>query len=565
MKTFRLNHLAAATATATAMVLATTGAAHAQSDADLRNSAKNPGEVLTYGLGYANQRYSTLDKINKTNVKKLAPVWSLSLENDFGEQGQPLVANGVMYVSNAKWTVAIDAKSGRQLWRTAVDFDPDTPRVVCCGVSNKGVALYNGLVLRGTLDAYMVALDQKTGKEVWKTKVIEWKDGYSITGAPLVADGVVITGVSGAEFGIRGFIAGYDAMTGKELWRRYTTAAPEDKGGDTWTVKDSYKNGGGSTWITGSFDPALDLVYWGTGNSGPWNPKYRGGDSLYTASVIAVRPKTGELIWHYQFTPNDMFDYDAVSELIQGELKVDGAVRKTVMQLNRNGFAYVLDRANGQLLSAKPYEKVNWASHIDMATGRPVETGVAKTLRDGESADLWPNIIGGKNWQHAAFNPETGLLYTNTIHMSSSYKLQDLGEFKPGQRWVGVGAIKYTFDPEGPKGYMMAFDPLSGQAKWKVPLNDHANWSSMLATKTGLLFTGRHTGELIALDASNGKELWQFRTSSGINASPITWSQDGRQYVTVLSGFGGLGKRWVGEAGKNVPNGGSVWTFAVPQ
>ncbi len=540
--------------------------AQAQTADDLKKDGANTDNVLTYGMGYGQQRFSKLSKINKSNVKKLAPVWSLSLENDFGEQGQPIVYDGVMYVSDAKWTVAINALTGKQIWRTPVDFDPDTPRIVCCGVSNKGVALYNGMVLRGTLDAYMVALDQKTGKEIWKTKVIDWKDGYSITGAPVVANGVLITGVSGAEFGIRGFIAGYDPATGKALWRRYTTAGPDEKGGDTWKVEDAYKNGGGSTWITGSYDPELDLVYWGTGNTGPWNPKYRGGDSLYTASVIAVRPSTGELVWHYQFTPNDVYDYDAVSELILGDLKVDGKTRKTVMQLNRNGFSYVLDRADGKLLAANPYERVNWASHIDMATGRPVDTEVATKMRAGESVKLWPNIVGGKNWQHAAFSPKTGLLYANTIHMWSSMQMVDLElPYKPGTRWVGMKDIKIDFEPGEPRGYMSAIDPVTGKAKWQVPLNDHANWSSMLATDSGLLFTGRHSGEFIALDADTGKQLWQFQTGSGINANPITWSHKGKQYVTVLSGLGGLGVRFTGTAVKNVPKGGSVWTFATPE
>lgn len=552
------------TALAAAGLLAFT-TAQAQTSDDLKKDAAEPGNVLTYGMGYNLNRYSTLSQINKKNVARLVPVWSLSMENDFGEQAQPMVKDGVMYVSDAKWTVAINAVSGRQLWRTPTDFDSDTPRVVCCGVSNKGVALYNGLVLRGTLDGYMVALDQQTGKEVWKTKVAEWKEGYSITNAPLVANGVVITGISGAEYGIRGFIAGFDPQTGKELWRRFTTAGPDEKGGDTWTVKDAYKQGGGSTWLTGSYDPDLDLVYWGTGNTGPWNPTYRGGDSLYTASVMAVRPKTGELVWHYQFTPNDMYDFDAVQELILSDMKVGGQMRKVVMQLNRNGFVYVLDRANGQLLAANPFaKKINWASKIDLATGRPVETGLAKNLRDGKSEILWPTIVGAKNWEHAAFSPQTGLLYVNTIHMGSSYQL-DKVEYKPGEWYTGVKDLDFVFDPNGIKGYMEAIDPLTGKAKWSVPLKDHANWSSMLATGTGLLFTGRHSGEFIALDASNGRQLWEFQTSSGINANPITWSYKGRQYVTVLSGIGGLGRRWAGdEVAKNVPQGGSVWTFALP-
>lgn len=547
----------AATAFAMTMV-----SGYGQTTSDLERDAGS-GNVLTYGQGYSQQRYSPLKKITKRNVAKLVPAWSISLENDYGEQGQPMVLDGVMYVGNAKWTVAIDAVTGRQLWRTPTDFDTDAVRVVCCGVSNKGLALYNGLVLRGTLDAYLVALDQKTGKEVWKTKVAEWTEGYSITSAPLVANGVLVTGMSGAEFGVRGFLAGYDPATGKELWRRHTTAAPDEKGGETWGVKDSHLHGGGSTWITGSYDPELDLLYWGTGNAGPWNPNYRKGDSLYTASVIAVRPKSGEIAWHYQFTPNDVFDYDAVSEMILGQLPVQGQERKVLMQLNRNGFAYVLDRASGQLLAANPYERVNWATGIDLQTGRPVETDVARQLRAGEATTLWPNVLGAKNWQHAAFDPVKRLLYANTMHMWSSYKLVPLGEYKPGGRWVGYADMKFKTEVGEPWGHVRAIDPLTGKAKWEVALKDHANWSSMLATAGGLLFTGRETGEFMALDADTGKTLWQFQTASGVNANPVTWSYHGEQYVTVLSGIGGVGARVNGDAVKAVPKGGSVWTFKL--
>ena len=533
---------------------------------DLKNDGRNTDNVLTYGMGYSQQRYSPLDKVNKGNIKNLAPVWSTGLENEFGEQAQPLIYNGVMYISNAKWTVAIDALSGKQIWRTPVDFVPETPRVVCCGVSCKGVALYDGKVFRTTLDAHVVALDQKTGKELWKTRVIDWKDGYSMTVAPLVANGMVITGMSGAEFGIRGFISGWDPATGKELWRRHTTAAPGEKGGDTWGNDKAHLNGGGSTWITGSYDPELDLVYWGTGNAGPWNPDYRKGDNLYTTSVIAVRPKTGEIVWHYQFIPNELYDYDAVSELILGELPVAGQQRKVVMQLNRNGFAYVLDRANGKLLAANPYGKVTWATHVDLNTGRPVESEVAKKIRAGEEQEFWPSLVGVKNWQHAAFNPKTGLLYTNTINMFSKFKLVPVEPPKPGTGARYIGAqFTVAMAPNEPKGFVEAIDPLTGKAKWKIPLNDHANWSAMLATGGGLVFNGRHSGEFQALDADTGKTLWEFQTGSGVNSMPITWTHQGRQYVTVLSGLGGLGVRWIGDAGKNVPKGGSVWTFALPQ
>ena len=255
--------------------------------------------------------------------------------------------------------------------------------------------------------------------------------GYSQTVAPQIANGVVITGISGAEFGIRGFLDGWDPDTGKHLWRRYTTAGPGEKGHDTWEPRDAYKTGGASTWITGSYDPELDLAYWGTGNAGAWNPVNRKGDNLYAASVIAIRPKTGEIVWHYQFVPNDAFDWDSLWELILAEIPIDGQTRKVVMQMNRNGFLYVIDRTNGKLLSAKPFGKVNWATHVDMTTGRPVESEVSRKLRAGEEIEMWPSVRGAKNWPHAAFNPNTGLLYANTNDMASFYKFTELAPYKP--------------------------------------------------------------------------------------------------------------------------------------
>ena len=351
------------------------GAASAQTLDDLKNDGRNTDNILTYGMGYHLNRYSPLKQIDKTSVKRLAPVWNLSLDNQWGEQAQPLVKDGVMYVTNAKATVAIDAVTGRQIWKTPVDWLPETPRIVCCGVSNKGAAIYNGRIYRTTLDAHVVALDARTGAEIWKSKAAEWKEGYSMTVAPLIANGVLVTGISGAEFGIRGFIDGWDPETGKQLWRRYLVPARGEKGNETWPQDtDAWKIGGGSSWITGSYDPELDLMFWGTGNPAPWASQSRPGDNLYTASIIALRPKTGEMVWYYQTTPGDQYDYDANWEVILAELDVAGAKRKVAMQLNRNGFLYVLDRATGNLISAKPFERVNWASHVDMETGRPVET-----------------------------------------------------------------------------------------------------------------------------------------------------------------------------------------------
>jgi alcohol dehydrogenase (cytochrome c) len=550
-------------ACAAVLFLFITASADAQSLEDLKNDGKNTDNVLTYGMGYHQQRYSPLNQINKSNVKRLVPVWSLSLQNELGEQAQPLVYNGVMYVSNAKWTVAIDALTGKQLWRTAVDFVPETPRVVCCGVSNKGVALYNGKVFRTTLDAHVVALDQKTGEQVWKQKSAEWKEGYSQTVAPLIANGVLVTGISGAEFGIRGFIDGWDPDTGKKLWRTYTTAGPGEKGHDTWEPRESYLNGGASTWITGSYDPDLDLMYWGTGNAAPWNPVNRKGDNLYAASFLALRPKTGEIVWHYQAVPNDAFDWDSLWELILADIKVDGKVRKVVMQMNRNGFLYVLDRTDGTLISAKPFGKINWATHVDMATGRPVESEESKKLRAGETIEMWPSIRGAKNWPHAAFNPNTGLLYANTNHQYSKYRFIELVPFKPGLRYQGMENTLQPTKKGDVVGHIEAIDPLTAQAKWRVPLHDYQIWSAILATGGGLLFNGKHTGEFFAMDADTGQTLWEYKTSSGVNSMPITWTHKGRQYVTVLSGLGGLYGSRQADLQKSVPLGGSVWTFAL--
>lgn len=388
----------AVSAIAAAALLAYAGLTSAQTAEDLLNDSKTPDNVVTYGMGYDLQRFSPLKQINASNVKRLVPVWNTGLSNLLGEQAQPLVYNGVMYVTNALWTFAIDVGTGKQIWRTQVSYDTDVPRVVCCGVSNKGPAIFNGKLFRVTLDAHVVALDLKTGKEVWKEKFAEWKEGHSGIVAPIVANGVLVVGMSGAEFGVRGFLDGRDPDTGKLLWRRYTIPGPGEKGYETWPQDgEAYKRGGGTTWITGSYDPQLDLTYWGTGNAGPWNSAYRKGDSLYSASVVAVRPKTGEIVWHYQFTPNDSYDYDGVNENVLADIRIDGEMKKVLLHADRNGFFYVLDRANGKLLRAFPFGKVNWATHIDMKTGRPVETDVRKRLESGEAVELWP-FSGTKNW-----------------------------------------------------------------------------------------------------------------------------------------------------------------------
>jgi alcohol dehydrogenase (cytochrome c) len=554
-----------ASAACVLLLLGTGASAQTLDDLKKDGNGGSTDNILTYGMGYHQQRYSPLKQINRQTVKRLVPVWNLSLDNNWGEQAQPIVYNGVMYVTNAKATVAIDVATGKQIWKQTLDWPPETPRVVCCGVSNKGAAIYNGKVFRTTLDAHVIAYDAKDGKELWKSKAAEWKEGYSLTVAPLIADGVLVTGISGAEFGIRGFIDGWDPETGKHLWRRYTIPARGEKGNETWPQdNNAWEIGGGSSWITGSYDPELDLMYWGIGNPAPWASQSRDGDNLYTSSVLAMRPATGEIVWYYQFTPNDAYDYDACWELINADIDDGGQKRKVIMQLNRNGFLYVIDRTNGKLLAANAFEKVNWASHVDKETGRPVETDIAKSIRAGKATEHWPSTRGGKNWQHAAFNPETGLLYANTFHEGRMYKHLEIKPHVVGQRYQFIENLPLPRAADQPVGHMEAIDPLTAQKKWRTPLMDFQIWSAMLATGGGLLFTGKETGEFIAVDADTGKIVWQFQTGSGINAIPVTYTHQGRQYVTVLSGIGGLYWNIARERLKDkVPQGGSVWTFAL--
>jgi alcohol dehydrogenase (cytochrome c) len=540
-------------------------AAQAQSADQLVKGAADTSNVLNYGMGYNLQRFSPLTQINRDNAKDLVPVWNYSLADDRSEESQPLVYQGVVYITTNNATAAIDAKTGKQIWKTKVEYPPETPRIVCCGIINRGAALYDGKVYRTTLDANVIALDAKTGKEVWKQNAINFKDGYSMTVAPLVADGVVITGISGAEFGTRLFIDGWDAKNGEHLWRTYTVPSEGEKGVETW-AGDTWQHGGGSTWITGSFDPELHTVYWGIGNPGPFNAAVRKGDNLYTDSVLALDPKTGKIKWHFQFSPNDPFDYDSVAEMILADLKVNGKPTKVLMDANRNGFFYVLDRTRGKLLAANAYVKVNWAKGIDMETGRPIETDIAAKARAGEKVTVYPSILGGKNWEPMSFNPKTGLAYANTLNFGGHYKAIP-AEYKAGDWYLGMDLSDLWEWPQGnePRGYLKAIDPLTGKAKWQAP-STLPRFSGVLSTAGGVVFSGQLTGEFEAFDADTGKKLWQFKTGSGIEGQPVTWETDGRQYVAVSSGIGGVYSLFSGdERLKDVPAGGALWVFALPK
>jgi alcohol dehydrogenase (cytochrome c) len=531
----------------------------AQTTEELVNDGKNTDNVTTQSMGYDRKSYSPLRQIDKSNVKRLVPIWSTGVMNDQGELSAPTVYNGVMYVINGKWTFAIDVETGRQLWRTPVRLEPGITRAAF----HRGAAtIYNGKVYRVTVDNHLLALDMKTGEELWNQKFADSKDGYYATGGPIVANGVLISGVAGGESTTRGFLDGWDPATGKKLWRRYTIPAPGEPGSETWPKNsDAWSQGGGPTWRSGSYDPQLDLVYWGTGNAEPYDPRPRENlDSLFTNSVLAIRPKTGEVACYFQYTPNDVYDVDATDEHVLADIQVGGQLRKVMIQTNKNGFLYVLDRTNCKLIAAHPYVKVNWATHIDLATGRPVLTDIQKRFLAGEEVEIWPSR--GTNAVPIAFNPNTGLIYASTWNVPRIQKLAPPRPTVVGGTSTGVNA-RFPGDP-GPNdvlGYFTAINPLTGEKKWEVPLTDMPSSAGMLATGGGLLFTGKLTGEFLALDEDSGKTLWQFQTSSSINSTAITYTHKGRQYVTIASGLGGtLATRY---ASRKTPTGGSVWTFAL--
>ncbi len=533
----------------------------AQTDQDLKNDGKNPENVTTQSMGYDRKSYSPLNQINASNIQRLVPVWNTSLMNDQGELAQPTVYNGVMYVVNSKWTFAIDVDTGRQIWRTPVKLEKPVDRLVY----NRGAAIiYHGKVFRVTIDNHVLALDMTTGKEVWNQKFADIKDGFYSTGGPMVANGVLISGVAGGESTTRGFLDGWDPDTGKKLWRRYTIPAPGEPGSETWPKNsDAWSQGGGPTWRSGSYDPELDLVYWGTGNAEPYDPRPRQGmDSLYTNSVLAIRPKTGEMVCSFQYTPNDVYDVDATDEQVLADIRIGGQLRKVMIQTNKNGFLYVLDRTNCKLIAAHPYVRVNWASHIDLTTGRPVLTDVYKRFAAGEEVEIWPSR--GGNAVPAAFDPNTGLIYVSSWDVPRLQKLS--ASAKPveiGENSTGVEARQPATKPGDVLGHFAAIDPLTGEKKWEVPLAGLPGSAGMLATAGALLFTGKLTGEVVALDKQSGRTLWQFQTGSSVNSTAITYMHKGRQYVSIASGLGGvLATRY---AAKIMPTGGSMWTFALMQ
>lgn len=550
----------------------------------INNDAATPGDVLSWGMGTQGQRHSTLKQVNTSNVNKLTPVWAMSFggEKQRGQESQPLVHKGKMYVTGSYSRIyALDAKTGKKLWK----YEHRLPEGImpCCDVVNRGAALYGNLVIFGTLDAQLVALNADTGDVVWKEKIDDFAAGYSYTAAPLIAEGLLITGVSGGEFGVVGRVEARDALTGKMVWSRPTVeghmgykwdaAGNKTELGISGTLNkswpgDLWKTGGASTWLGGSYDAKTGLAYFGTGNPAPWNSHLRKGDNLFSCSTVAIDVKTGMIKWSYQNTPNDGWDYDGVNEFVTFDM--DG--RRVGGKADRNGFFYVNDAATGQLVNAFPFvKKVTWATSIDLKSGRPNfvpenRPGDPTSSADGKKGNsvfAVPGFLGGKNQMPMAYSPDTKLFYVP----SNEWGMEIWNEpvtYKKGAAYLGSGfTIKTVRDDY--IGAMRAVDPKTGKIVWEVP-NAAPLWGGVMTTAGNLVFWGTPEGYLKAADAKTGKILWEFQTGSGVVAPPITFEQNGEQYVTVVSGWGGAVPLWGGDVASKVnflEQGGMVWTFKL--
>lgn len=553
----------------------------AVTDAMIENDAKSPGDVLSWGIGPEGQRFSPLARINTKNVARLVPAWSFSFggEKQRGQESQPLIHNGKMFVTASYSRIfALDVKTGAKLWK----YEHRLPEGImpCCDVVNRGAALYDKLVIFGTLDAQLVALDQDTGKVVWKDKIDDYAAGYSYTAAPMIVKGLVLTGVSGGEFGVVGRVEARDARTGRLVWvrptveghmgYRFDAEGNKIENGITGNLNaswpgETWKTGGAATWLGGTYDPKTGLAYFGTGNPGPWNSHLRKGDNLYSSSTVAIDPATGKIVWHYQNTPNDGWDFDGVNEFVTFDL--DG--KRVGGKADRNGFFYVNDARDGKVLNAFPFvRKVTWAKDIDLKTGRPnfvaeSRPGDPADQKKGQSVFAAPGFLGGKNQQPMAFSPQTGLFYVPANEWGMDIWNEPI-TYKKGAAFLGAG---FTIKPlnEDYIGALRAVDPKTGKIVWEVK-NNAPLWGGVMTTGGGLVFWGTPEGYLKAADAKTGKELWQFQTGSGVVAPPVTWEENGEQFIAVVSGWGGAVPLWGGDVAKRVnflEQGGSVWVFKL--
>ena len=569
--------------------LALTACAHSTiayagvTDADIVNDAKTTGNVLSWGMGTEGQRFSPLKQITPKNVKRLVPAWSYSYggEKQRGQEAQPLVIDGKMFVTASYSRVfALDAKTGKRLWT----YEHRLPEGImpCCDVINRGAAAFDNLIIYATLDAQLIALDQATGKVVWKEKIDDYQAGYSSSAAPIIAGGLLLTGVSGGEFGIIGRVEARDPKTGKMVWMRptieghmgyrYDADGNKTEAGISGTTNatwpgDLWKVGGAATWLGGTYDAKSGLAYFGTGNPAPWNSHLRPGDNLYSCSTVAIDVKTGEIKWHFQSTPNDGWDYDGVNEFVT----FDMGGKRMGGKADRNGFFYVLDANTGKFERGFPFvNKITWAKGLD-AEGKPIfdpanrpgDPAKGADGKKGESVFSAPSFLGGKNQMPMAYSPDTGLFYVPANEWGMEIWNEPI-TYKKGAAYLGAGFTIKTIEDKY-IGALRAVDPKTGKIVWEVT-NNAPLWGGVMTTKGGLVFWGTPEGFLKAADAKTGKEVWSFQTGTGVVAPPITWEQDGEQYVAVATGWGGAVPLWGGDVAKKVNylnQGGSMWVFKL--
>jgi alcohol dehydrogenase (cytochrome c) len=531
-----------------------------------------------YGNDQSNTRYSTLSQINTGNVQNLKVAWAHAMGTADSQESTPIVVGDTMYVTSStgpKYVFALDAKTGARKWAYQPELPSDYMSTVCCGLDNRGVAVANGKVFVGRLDAKLDALDAKTGKRLWTATVAEYKTGHAITSPPLVVKDMVISGIAGGEYGIRGYVVAYKQATGEQVWKTYTIPGPGEPGNETWKG-DSWKTGAGSTWGVGSYDAKRNLVFWSTSNAGPWGAQTRGTDSadygqysnLWTSSQLAFDADTGKIAWGYQYTPHDAWDYDGINEAVLTDLKIGGTTVPALMHADRNGFFYVINRENGKLLAADPFVTVNWATHVDLNTGKPVEAANnEKRPQLGKWArNVCPNLIGGKNWQPMSFSAQTGLVYLPAFNMCMDIANRE-EEYTPGKFYL---ASEFDLGKPGATGShlaeFIAWDPVAKKKAWVI--EEPNMWAGgAMSTAGGLVFYGNIEGILKAVDAKTGKVLWQFRVGTGITQSPVTYSIDGKQYVAVVAGrlkgppsfFGKIGQKMMEQS----PEGGILMVFAL--
>ena len=576
---------------AVAAGLMATGVAQADvTEKDLVNDQANTSQIVTNGMGRDLQRYSPLDKLNKENVNKLVPAWAFSLggEKQRGQETQPLIYDGMMYITGSYSRLyAIDVKTGAEVWQ----YDARLPEGIlpCCDVVNRGAAIYGDKIFFGTLDARIVALNLKTGDVVWRKKIANYKAGYSYTAAPLIVNGLIITGNSGGEFGIVGEVQARDTETGELVWTRPVIEGHMGtlKGKEsTMTGKlnaswpgDMWKTGGGATWLGGSYDIDTDTLVFGAGNPAPWNSWLRNagtpksdnsGDNLYAASRLGIDPKNGEIKWHFQTTPREGWDYDGVNEVVA---YTDRGGNKRFATADRNGYFYVLNREDGAFVAAYPFVKdITWAKGIDdkgrpifAEDNRPGDPTAATDGKKGKTIFAAPSFLGGKNWMPMSFSQKTGNFYVPSNEWGMDIWNEPI-TYKKGAAYLGAG---FTIKPlyKDHIGSLKAIDPDTGKIKWEFK-NDAPLWGGVMTTAGGLVFTGTPEGKFMAFDDETGEVLWSFQTGSGIVGQPVTWEQDGEQYVSVISGWGGAVPLWGGEVAKKVNylnQGGTLWTFRLPK